>query len=253
MPLDTGDLNWAWVMSHAGALALVLARVLGLCVTAPGFAVPELDWRFRLVLAVALVAVLFPVLDGLITPPPDWSSAAWLVLLEVLTGGILGWSAALIIAGARLAGELIAAPAGFSTAALFDPETGGELTVLGSLYGWIALAVFLTLDGPLILVRALVESYQAVPAGRLLISWTTAEMAFSQVGSALALALRARRPALALTLAGVVMGWLSRAAPSLPFVALALPIRCVFGVVLMVLSLTTLAATLASAWHSFSL
>ena len=76
-----------------------------------------------------------------------------------------------------MAGELIAAR-GFSTAAS-STETGGELTVLGSLYGWIALAVFLTLDGPLILVRALVESYQAVPAGRLLISWTTAEMAFS--------------------------------------------------------------------------
>ena len=99
-----------------------------------------------------------------------------------------------MIAGARLAGELIAAPAGFSTAALFDPETGEEMTVLGRLYGWIALAVFLTLDGPLILVRALVESYQAVPAGRLLISWTTVAMAFAQVGSALALRSELRRP-----------------------------------------------------------
>ena len=98
--------------------------------------------------------------------------------------------------------------------------------MLGRLYGWIALAVFLALDGPLVLVRALVESYQAIPAGRLLISQETAELAFGQVGRALELSLRAAAPpALALTLAGVVLGWLSRAAPSLPFVALALPIR----------------------------
>ena len=119
---------------------------------------------------------------------------------------------------------------GLSTASLFDPETGEETTVLGRLYGWIALAVFLALDGPLILIRALIESYRAVPAGRLLISQETAELAFGQVGRALELSLRvAAPPALALTLAGIVLGWLSRAAPSLPFVALALPIRSVFG------------------------
>ena len=165
-------------------------------------------------------------LEPLIAPLADLPSAGWGLLLEVLTGGILGWSAALMIAGARLGGELVAAQAGLSTASLFDPETGEETTVLGRLYGWIALAVFLALDGPLILVRALVESYQAVPAGRLLISRETAELAFGQVGRALELSLRAAAPpALALTLAGVVLGWLSRAAPSLPFVALALPIR----------------------------
>jgi flagellar biosynthetic protein FliR len=253
MAFYIGDGNWAWVLSHAVVWALVLARVLGLCLTAPALAIPELDWRFRLVLAALLSAVLIPVLDGLIAPPLDGSRAAWSVLLEVLTGGILGWSAALFIAGARLAGDLIAAPAGLSTAALFDPETGEETTVLGRLYGWLALAVFLALDGPLILVRALVESYQSIPAGRLLISWETAQVAFTQVGSALALALRAAAPpALALTLAGVVLGWLSRAAPSLPFVALALPIRCVLGIALVILSLTTLVATVARTWETFS-
>ncbi len=169
------------------------------------------------------------------------------------SGGILGWSAALIIAGARLGGELVAAQAGLSTASLFDPDTGEETTVLGRLYGWIALAVFLALDGPLILIRALIESYRAVPAGRLLISQETAELAFGQVGRALELSLRvaAAPAALALTLAGIVLGWLSRAAPSLPFVALALPIRTVVGVVLIMLSLATLIVTLASAWDAF--
>jgi flagellar biosynthesis protein FliR len=253
MPWESGDWNSAWLLTHAGVWALVLARVFGLCVTAPALAVPELDWRFRLMLAAALSAVLIPVLQGLIAPPLDWPSVAWAVVWEALTGAILGWSAALIISGSRLAGELIAAPAGLSTAALFDPDTGDQITVLGGLYGWIALAVFLALDGPLNLVRALVESYHAVPAGRLLISAESAGLAFAQIGRALELSLRAAAPpALALTLAGVVLGWLSRAAPSLPFVALALPIRCVLGIVVVILSLTTLVITLAGSWEAFS-
>ncbi len=165
-----GDENWAWVLGHAAVWAMVAARVMGLCFTAPVLAIPELDWRFRLVLTMLLSAVLIPVLEPMIASPVDLPSAGWGLLLEVLTGGILGWSAALVIAGARLGGELVAAQAGLSTASLFDPESGEETTVLGRLYGWIALAVFLVLNGPLILVGALVESYRAVPASGLLIS-----------------------------------------------------------------------------------
>ena len=153
--------------------------------------------------------------------------------------------------GARMAGDLIALQAGLSTAALFDPETGAEITALGRLYGWVALAVFLALDGPLVLVGALVESYQAVPAGRLLLSQDTAALAFAQIGRALEVALRAAAPAaLALCLAGIVLSWLSRAASSLPFVALALPIRSALGVVLILLSLGTLFTTLSGAWDT---
>ncbi len=170
MGLDISDGNWAWIFCHTGVWALVAARVLGVCLTAPALAIPELDWRFRLVLALLLSAILIPVLGPLIAPPLDLPSAGWGLLMEVLSGGIIGWSAALVIAGARLAGELVAAQAGQSTASLFDPETGEEMTVLGRLYGWIALAVFLALDGPLILVCALVESYRAIPAGGFLIS-----------------------------------------------------------------------------------
>ena len=156
-----------------------------------------------------------------------------------------------MIAGARMAGDLIALQAGLSTAALFDPESGEEITVLGWLYGWVALVVFLALDGPLVLVGALVESYQAVPAGRLLISEGTAALAFAQVGHGLEVALcAAAPPALALCLAGIVLGWLSRAASSLPFVALALPIRSVLGLVLILLSLGALMTTLSSAWDA---
>jgi flagellar biosynthesis protein FliR len=255
MALDISASDLAWVMSHAGIWALVFARVLGLCLTAPSLAVPELDWRLRLGLAAVVCTVLVPVLETLVIPTISWSitGAVWVGLAEVLTGAVLGWSAAFIVAGARLAGELVAAQAGFSTATLFDPVSGEEITPLGRLYGLIAMAVFLALDGPLVLVQALVESYQAVPMGQLLISNETGALAFAQVGRALELALRAATPpALALTLAGIAIGWLGRAAPSLPFITLALPLRAVLGITLIMLSLTTLVATFSTAWSAFS-
>ena len=61
----------------------------------------------------------------------------------------------------------MAAQAGLSTTTLFDPESGEELTPLGRLYGLVAMAAFLSLGGPLALVRALADSYAAIPAGQL--------------------------------------------------------------------------------------
>jgi flagellar biosynthesis protein FliR len=136
-----------------------------------------------------------------------------------------------------------------SPAALLDPEAAEELTPLGHLYGLVALAVFLALDGPLALVDGLIESYRVLPVGGLTLSDETARQAFGRLGAALELVLQAAAPtALALALAGVALGLLGRAAPSLPLVAISLPIRFAFGLALVVLGLAVLAATLAAAW-----
>jgi flagellar biosynthesis protein FliR len=250
VPWESGELSWAWILSHAAVCGLVLFRALGLCLTAPGLAIPELDWRFKIGLAAALCAVVYPVALPSIVVPVGWQRLAFALVLELLTGAVLGYLAAMVVAGARMAGELVAAQAGLSTSTLLDPETGEEIGPLGRLYGWVAVVAFLGLGGPLILVRVVAESYQAVPAGGLLISAETATMAFAQVGRSLELALQAAAPvALALALAGIIMGWLSRAASSLPFVALALPIRTLIGVVLVMLGLVTLFVTFSSVWE----
>ena len=44
------------------------------------------------------------------------------------------------------------------------------------------------------------------------------------------------------------MGWIGRLAPAVPLLALSLPVRSILGIVLVFLSLGTLAATLSQAW-----
>jgi flagellar biosynthesis protein FliR len=249
-------MDWAipgglgWDSGTAGAWALVLARVLGLCFTAPGLAAPGLSWRFRLGIAGMLVLVLAPVMAGRVAAPTDWAGATWAGLGELLTGAMLGLAAGLIVAAARGAGDLVAAQAGLAPATLFDPESGEEITPVGRLYGWVAMAAFLGLNGPLALVRALADSYTAIPAGRFPISQGTATDAFGQVGRALELALRAAAPvAIAMILAGIALAWLSRTAPSLPFFVMALPVRAVVGITLVLIGLAALAIILTGAWE----
>jgi flagellar biosynthetic protein FliR len=237
-----------WLIANAGLALLVFARTLGLAWTAPALSTFGLDLRFRIGLALLLALVLVPAIGGEALLEPAWTA----YVAELLVGAGIGWSASLVIAGARQAGEIVGVQAGFSAAALFDPEAGDDLTALGHLYGLIALGVFLTLDGPLMLVRTLVESYRVIPAGAAVLTEDAARFAFERVGETLLLALQAAAPAaVALALAGLALGLLGKAAPSLQLMALAMPARAALGVVLVIASLGSLVATLALAWNGW--
>jgi flagellar biosynthesis protein FliR len=240
------------VIGMGSPALIVLARAFGLASTAPAWGTPILGWRIRLGLSVLLTLALWPVVAQGIAPPSDGMTFGRWFVIELAVGALLGMTMALVIAGARQAGELVGAQAGLSAACLFDPESGSEMTPLGHLYGWLGLATFLVLDGPVRLVGALIESYRAIPAGGFALSQETAELFFSRVGQALSLVLSAAAPAaLALILAGLALGLLTRAAPSIASMTLALPVRSAIGLILVLLGLATLAATLSITWQNW--
>jgi flagellar biosynthetic protein FliR len=242
------------LLSQAAAAVVVLLRVFGMAATAPAWGNPSLGWRIRLGLAVVLTLALWPVLALEIEIPKTTVGLGKLLVIELSVGALLGLTMALVIAAARQAGEVVGAQSGLSAACLFDPDAAAEMTPLGHLYGWLALFVFIALDGPLRLVSGLIESYRVVPAGGLPLELETAEAMFAQVARALALALSAAAPAaLALVFAGLALGLLSRAAPSFASMTLALPVRSAIGLVLVIVGLVTLAAVFSAAWQDWPL
>ena len=83
-------------------------------------AAPGLDFRFRVALAVLLGAWLAPIVTPMIGALEPGRGIVGPAVNELLIGGLIGWSASLIVAAARQAGDIVAAQSGMSTAALFD-------------------------------------------------------------------------------------------------------------------------------------
>lgn len=252
---------------------MVLARLFGMVALAPGWSALGLGWRARLMLALVLAPVVLPFAwseaGNAMSEPPSRDALAWLAAgaVELLVGALLGLCSALIVAAARQAGDLIALLAGLTPqgAGLGDSEgvlPGGgdgssQITPLGQLYGLIALCLFAVLDGPLAMVSAVARSYGVVPmaglnvtdATKAVLSMGTVQWLGERLGLALELALQAAAPpALAITLAGLAIGFLHRAAPSLSIMPLTLPVRFGLGMAAVVMSLVMLVNTLTLAW-----
>jgi flagellar biosynthetic protein FliR len=244
-----------WSRETLPVAGLVASRLLGAITVAPGWSVSGFSWRKRLHDTCLLVIVITPVVRDSLPPAPHSPVAyAGLAMAELGIGLALGFAASLVIASSRAAGELIALQAGLAPAGLLDPDAanaGVETSALGPLFGWLALAVFLTLDGPLHMVDAVAESYAAIPvrsAGDLLRELDLAAVV-GRVGWATGLAVQAAAPvAVGLVITSLALGILARAAPGVADLAASHLVRISVGVLLVLVGLGGFASFLHATW-----
>jgi len=228
----------------ASVLALFGARVSGLLLVAPVFSARNVPPMVKAGLVVLFTALLAPVArTALERGAPAVTPAG--ILTEALVGFAIGLGAALLVAAAEAAGELMAIQIGLSGAALLDPVNQHQVPALGSLMQLFALAVLLSLDVHLVMLDALAASARLVPVG----SPVDAEgglMALVKIGGTLfVLGLRFAAPVIAAVLvANVALAALSRAAPQLNILQLAFPIQIAIGLVTLLAALPLMAAVL---------
>ena len=139
---------------------LVAARVSGLFVGAPVFSQEALPRRYAILLVLALAAALAPVSapDGL----PDGATALLAGMVgEFSIGWCIGLLARLLLAAFQLAGTIAGNEIGLAMASAYDPSSGAESEVVGTLHMNLAGVLFLMLDGHHLLIRGLAASFQA--------------------------------------------------------------------------------------------
>ena len=94
------------------------------------------------------------------------SPAAFLaVLQQVLIGVSLGFAVRLVFAAIELAGEIIGLQMGLNFAGFFDPATGGQTTAVSRFFGVSVSWLFIVINGHLMLITAVVQSFQSFPVG----------------------------------------------------------------------------------------
>lgn len=209
-------------------------------------AVPVIGARFipvrvRLLLALSLTLVIAPVIPSMPAVDPLSPDGMLVTLQQVLIGAAMGFALQLIFSAFAHAGQLIAMQMGLGFASLVDPQNGVQVPVLSQFYVVITSLIFLALDGHLVVIEVLADSFYTMPISATGIAaaglWELSNSASRMFAGALQIALPAMT---ALLLVNLAFGVMARAAPQLNIFSIGFPLSLILGFVALLLTIPSL-------------
>jgi flagellar biosynthetic protein FliR len=227
------------------AISLAFFRIGGMMLVAPVFSSRTVPRMVRAGFAVLLTILVYPAVGE--------TSASVVVgpgtlVAEMIVGLGIGLGAATLLAGAELAGEVLAVQTGLSGATALDPLSGQGTPVLGNLLQFVALVLLLVTGGHLFMIEVLATSYEVVPVGAGFDLTAGALELFLTAGLLFTQGLQLAAPIIAAVSVGyVALGVLARASPQLNMLAVAFPLQIGLGLVVLA-AVLPMATTTYAEW-----
>ena len=245
LTLTAAEIN-AWV----AGLLWPLSRILGLIASAPLFGNAGVPVSVKVSLGVLLALVIAPLVPAL--PAADPTSWAGLLILvkEMIIGLAMGFAMRLVFAAIEYAGEVASQTMGLGFAMFFDPSTRGRSSAVSQFMALVATMAFLAVNGHLVLLEALAESFITMPITSTPFSGN-APLALVQWGGRIFSAgLQLSLPIIAaLLITNVALGILTRAAPQLNIFGIGFPITLGVGFLTLSLSLPYLSTPIVNLFN----
>jgi flagellar biosynthetic protein FliR len=236
----------AWIVAYA----YPLARILAFIAAAPLWSTAGIPRRTRLILGFGITIAIVPALPAMPAVAPASLAGLWILAQQMLIGIGMGFAARIIFAAVDLAGEFIGMQMGLGFATSYDPLNSSQTPVISEFIGLIGLLLFLSLNGHLIYVATLAQSFNAIPVGPNPLgagSWLNlAELGSKIFSSGLLIALPV---VVALMITNIALAVLTRAAPQLNIFALGFPLTLTGGFVALAISMDYLAVPLQSLYE----
>jgi flagellar biosynthesis protein FliR len=202
--------------------AILVVTRLGAMVTM----IPPIDGagtpkRFKALLVMAMAFVFVPAvpaLDG--ATPRTIIDLAVLTARELLLGMLIGLVIRMLIGGIQIAGETITTLGGMQLGDQMDPMAHEATPVFSRFIGLICGVLFVTSGAHRWSIEALLVSFQKMPPGRFVWHDGFLDLLLHDLSTGFVAGLQAAAPiAIALLLANVITGLLSRTLPQLNIIA----------------------------------
>ena len=228
----------AWI----AAFLWPFLRILAVMMSDPLLGHRSIPLRVRIGFAFMLAVLVASTLP----PPPrvELGSAMGLMIAaqQIMVGAAIGFTMRLVMGAIEMGGTLVGLSMGLGFANFFDPQNSAQVPVVAQFMGLIGILIFFAINGHLMVISGLVESFKVLPISAVPFSaagFQALALAGSQVfviGVVLSLPVMA-----ALLITNVGMGVMSRAAPQLNLFAVGFPITLFAGFAMLLMSLPYLA------------
>jgi len=225
---------FGFLLPLIGALWWPFCRIMAMMATAPVLGDGAIPMPVRALLAVVLSFLMLPLTTRGLTPDPFSLSGVVAMLEQAVIGGVLGLALQFAMAAVTMLGFLASSQIGFSMAQMNDPINGQVSDVISGLMSLVAMLVFFAIDGHLVLVAVLGQSFHAWPVGAGFQPMLLEAVALN-VGWVFSAAVLLALPIVFSTIVVQMgFGFLNRVAPSLNLFSLGFSLVTIFGLMMLV-------------------
>lgn len=232
------------LQSWISGLLWPLTRILGMIAVAPFFGHTAIPARLKVALGVFITLAVQPNLPALPLIDPLSIAGGAILLQQLLIGVAIGFTMRIAFSAVDMAGHFSAMSMGLGFASFYDPQTRGQTTALTQLFVIVALLFFLAIDGHLMLILAITESFTTLP-----IALAPGGIDFARIvawgATIFSTGLHLALPVItALLIANLALGILSRTAPQLNLFGIGFPITISIGLIVIGLAFPRMAVPL---------
>lgn len=217
------------ISTWVATFMLPMFRIAALLMTMPAIGTNLVPTRVRLYLALAITVVVAPALPPMPAVSALDLSALLLIAQQIIIGAALGLSLQLFFQAFVIAGQIVGIQMGMGFASMIDPVNGVSVAVIGQFFTMLVTLLFFAMNGHLVVIETLIESFTTLPVGEGLLTaniWQLVLRLGWVMGAALVLVL----PAItALLVVNIAMGVMTRAAPQLNIFSIGFPLTLVLG------------------------
>ena len=240
-------LNAADVSLWVSRLWWPTLRVGGFVLSAPVASETTIPSFIKIIMSVSLAFLMSP----LVRTPADLSIFSGMGLFaavqEMLIGVAIGMVVQLAFEALTFAGQTVSLTMGLGFATLVDPQHGANTTVLGQMFMIFGVLTYLAVDGHLMLLGALAQSFQTLPIGVFHVDGnflaTVASWGAHVFESGLLIALPA---VIALLIVNLALGVVTRAAPQLNLFGIGFTITLICGFFALIVGIEGTMASISS-------
>jgi flagellar biosynthetic protein FliR len=210
---------------------LIATRLSGMMLVAPFFSSKSIPAPVKAGLIVLLSYISLPVVSPGAGRAPDGVVAFGLLAAKELVIGLaFGLIAQFLFAAVQMAGALIDINAGFAIANVIDPTSNLNITVLGRFYNMAALAAFIAIGGQQWLVLGISRSFELLPPFTMPNMSAIVDGVLARADDIILIALEIGAPLLvALFVADIALGIVSRSVPQMNVFMVGLPLKVVMA------------------------
>ena len=232
----------AQLLSWITPLLWPFLRALALFSALPVLSQRSVPTRLRIALAAFIALAAQPALP----PPPiialdSLPQLLPLVAQQMVIGLALGFSVRLVFAAVEFAGELIGLQMGLNFAGFFDPISAGTATPSSRFFGTTVAWLFIVINGHLIVIAALAQSFEAFPIGPEPFAFLRQVQPHRWGAEIFSTGLWIALPLITMLLfVNLVLGAVSRVAPQINIFAIGFPVTLMVGLLGLVLTLPAL-------------